>query len=340
LVAAGDHRQLVMQELASLEAQHPDIGALLAQRWKLPEDLIAPVKYHERPTAAPAENAPLVRCVALGNTAHDALTDEYPAEAMRLFYLRGEKWFGFDRGGCEAILRKITESTRQLSGLFRLETGAYPDADQVIDRAQEHLASLNEQSFRLASAARPELETVLADSEEFDPLTGVLAAGAGAAHAEVEFEAARTSGQAFTILKVYLDRFESVVRKLGIEAGDALLFETGALLQQQFESKGGRVCRAGESVFDVIVRGLDRVGAVKAASELRELIRTQSAGWTLPGADPTRMTASVGVATMEPAGPIQFSRVQQLVNAGERALEAASRSGGDCIRAFVPRAAA
>jgi hypothetical protein len=35
----------------------------------------------------------------------------------------------------------------------------------------------------------------------------------------------------------------------------------------------------------------------------------------------------------------QFSRVQQLQSAGERALEAASRNGGNCIRAFVPKSA-
>ena len=32
-----DHRGLVKKELAEYELQHPDVGAMLAQRWKLPE---------------------------------------------------------------------------------------------------------------------------------------------------------------------------------------------------------------------------------------------------------------------------------------------------------------
>jgi hypothetical protein len=42
---------------------------------------------------------------------------------------------------------------------------------------------------------------------------------------------------------------------------------------------------------------------------------------------------------MEPGGSAQFSRVQQLLMAGERALDAARKSGGNCIRAFMPKAA-
>ena len=33
--------------------------AMLAQRWKLPETLVMPIKYHDRPTAAPAEQKSL-----------------------------------------------------------------------------------------------------------------------------------------------------------------------------------------------------------------------------------------------------------------------------------------
>jgi two-component system cell cycle response regulator len=339
IVAAGDHRNLVRQELGSLEAQHPDIGALLAQRWKLPPDLVAPVKYHERPTAAPPEYATLVRCVSLGNTVHDVLTDEHPAEAMRTFRARAAKWFGFEPASCDDMLRRIAESTLQLSSLFHLDTGSTPDPEQIIERAQDHLAQINEQSFRDATAASSELRAVLADGDEYDPLTGALGAEAGAAHAESEFERARGARRALTILKVGVDNFRAVVDRHGVEAGDAVLFETASVLQKQFQGRGGSISRAHESAFEVVVPGLDRLGAVKAAAALRELINRQSTSWGLGGAGASaeRLTTSVGVATMEPAWAAQFARVQQLQTAGERALEAAQRCGGDCIRAFVPK---
>ena len=338
-LAAGHHRELVKHELASLEIQHPDIGAMLAERWKLPRNLMMPVKYHERPTATPPEYAPLVRCVSLGNFVHDILTDADPTETMREFQARANRWFNFTPVTCEALLKKAAEGAREVSNLFKLDTGAMADADQIIDKAQEHLAQLNEQSFREATANRPEMETVLADSDQFDPLTGVLAGPAGIAVAESEFESARKAGRPFTVLKVDVDNFTALVGSLGIEAGDAVLFETGSLLQLQFESKGGQVARATESVFDVIIAGLDRVGAVRAAAELREQLFRQSAAWRIGGPRAQALTASVGVATMEPAVQAQFARVQQLFTAGERALEAAHKGGGNCIRAFVPKAA-
>lgn len=340
VLGAGHHRDLVPQELASLELQHPDIGSMLAERWKLPAQLIMPVKYHERPTACPEECAPLVRCVAIGNTVHDVLTDPDPREAMRLFQSRAQRWFGFKHSTCDDLLKRIADGARQVSSLFRLDTGAAPDADDIIQKAQDQLADLNEKTYRDAVATRSEMETVLADADHIDPLTGVLAAAAGAALAETEFEAARSGGQALTVLKLNVDNFPQIVQSHGVEAGDAVLFETGAILQQQFESKGGQVARSQESVFDVIVRGLDRVSAVKAAADVRDSIRRQCRGWGLPGKQTVSLTTSIGVATMEPSTAAQFVRVQQLVTAGQRALEAASKGGGDCIKAFVPKAAA
>jgi two-component system, cell cycle response regulator len=340
IVAAGDHRDLVRSELASIELQHPDVGAMLAERWKLPPELLVPIKYHERPTAAPKEYAPLVRCVALGNLAHDVLTDEDPRNAMARFEKRGAEWFTFAPPACDAMLKRIAEGAREISGLFRLDTGPFADADAIIQRAQDQLAHLNERSYREAVASRPEIETLLSDGDEYDPLTGVLGPEAGMAHAELAFERAIAAGKPLSVLKVCLDNINAIVQRLGTEGADAVLFETGVLLQQQFEPTGGRVSRMSPAVFDVLLANVDRLQAVRAAAELRELIQRLSAGWDLAGIESLPLTASVGVASLEPATATVFSKVQQLLTAGQRALDAACQGGGNCVRAFVPKAAA
>ena len=38
--SAGDHRNLARCELAALEIQHPDVSAMLAERWRLPTSLL------------------------------------------------------------------------------------------------------------------------------------------------------------------------------------------------------------------------------------------------------------------------------------------------------------
>ena len=134
LQTGGDHRKLVKCELAALEVQHPEIGAALAQRWKLPNELIIPVRYHERPTAAPPVHADLVRCVGMGNIAHDILTDDNPAPALDRFRARAAEWFDLDARISDDLIKKIAEGVRQITPLFRLPTGSFSDIDAVMDR--------------------------------------------------------------------------------------------------------------------------------------------------------------------------------------------------------------
>jgi HD-like signal output (HDOD) protein len=110
--AAGPHRRLAKAELAELDVQHADIGAMLTERWKFPPELVLPVKYHERPTAAPAEHADIVRCVGLGNMAHDVLTDADPGPALRRFQIHAQLWFGMGPDESEALLTRIAAGAR------------------------------------------------------------------------------------------------------------------------------------------------------------------------------------------------------------------------------------
>jgi len=130
-----DHRKLVKAELTAFDLQHPDIGAMLAQRWKFPDELVLPVKYHERPTAAPKECAEIVRVVGLGNIVHDVLTDSEPAPALRRLYTRAEEWFGLTASVVDDTLRRIGECVKEVSGLFKLDTGEGADIESVLRRA-------------------------------------------------------------------------------------------------------------------------------------------------------------------------------------------------------------
>jgi HD-like signal output (HDOD) protein len=46
---------------------HAEIGALIAEKWNFPENLICAIRYHHDPTAAPPENKNLVETVYLAN---------------------------------------------------------------------------------------------------------------------------------------------------------------------------------------------------------------------------------------------------------------------------------
>jgi HD-like signal output (HDOD) protein len=58
-------------ELKVLEVHHGDVGALVAEHWRLPESIVAAVKYHHTPSEHPE---PICFAVALGNMVAHYLT--------------------------------------------------------------------------------------------------------------------------------------------------------------------------------------------------------------------------------------------------------------------------
>ena len=337
--AGAAHSRLVQCELAALETQHPDIGALLAQRWKLPPELVIPIRYHECPTAAPQEHAALVRCVGLGNIAHDVLTETNSGPAMSRFSTRLKDWFDLDEEAADDLLKKIAESTRQLAPLFHLNTGRFADPEQIVSRAREQAEALAERE-RAAPETGDTFRALLADSEQHDALTGALLPEAMTIRAESAFGAARERARPIAAVYVLIDRFTTITAAGGTEAGDAALVETATLIDSQLGVKGGMVSRLDPSAFTVLLPGLDRVEAFKIAAALKSSIEAQSRQWQLPGLPSLPITVSAGVAALEPRGRAPFPPVQMLFLAARRAAEAAVEGGGNCVRAFTPRAAA
>ncbi|MEM7622799.1 MAG: HDOD domain-containing protein, partial [Planctomycetota bacterium] len=109
----GDHSKLARAELTAFDMQHPEIGAMLAQRWRLPDQLSIPIRYHEKPSAAPNEGAKLVYAVALGNIACSVLSDEDPTPATRRLYQRAEQWFRLTTDQCNDALQRINEGAAE-----------------------------------------------------------------------------------------------------------------------------------------------------------------------------------------------------------------------------------
>jgi len=58
-------------ERFSFGMNHSDIGALIAQKWNLPDQLVEGIKYHHEPLMASAEYRDIVYCVYLANALCD-----------------------------------------------------------------------------------------------------------------------------------------------------------------------------------------------------------------------------------------------------------------------------
>ncbi len=337
--SGGDHRKLVKAELAAFDLQHPEIGAMMAKRWKLPDELVLPVRYHERPTAAPKECTDLVRCVGLGNTVHDALTDEDPGPAMKQVYERASQWFGLDSASVDDTVRRVALAVKEISSLFRLDTGSTADVDAVLTKAQEQLVDLARQSAGGQPSQGSDLAALVRDGNEIDPLTGAIGRLGFESTMRKAFETAQSAGESLVLLVASLDGFKTVVDTGGLDAGDEVLVGVTALLKKNFEPAGGAVCRIAPEIFAVIVRGTTQESAMALSDEFRANLLAVRQRWAKACPAALRVTVSIGAAALD-AGKPSFTRFEQMIAGATRAVQISRHAGGDCARIFSARAAA
>lgn len=340
----GDHRRLVKCEIDEFEVQHPDIGAMLAKRWKLPDELVMPVRYHERPTAAPLEWADVVRCVHLGNLAHDVVTCEDTVAAVRQFHKRAGEWYDLTPSACDDILTRVAGSAKEIAAIFRLDTGPAADAEEILATAAARMVEMARVESRDPSSSSTDLAgegmaKLTVDGDRVEPLTGALRRPAFEAALAAWFSPGDRQPESLSLLLVCVDGLEALVKMHGVEAGDEAMLGTVALLRKHFDPMGAVVGRFAADTFAVAASGQTQIAVLRAAGEFRADLARSSAQWRVtPDAPPLPVTVSVGTAAAAP-GSAGFDRPQQLLAAAMRAVQASRAGGGNAVRAFVAKAA-
>lgn len=258
LAKAVRHQDLSRIEAEVLEVTHTEVGAMLAERWKLPKDLVMPVRYHERPTAAPQDYSDRCRCVGLANVVHDVLSDEDPREAFASLYDKADKWFGLDAASVDALIRRCGDATRELSRLFNLDTGTYRNVDEIMQQAADRQAHIDPGEGAEASESGEvgSLASLLKDSSEFDPLTGVYARGMFNSLIRTALEGKPSDGKSPMLLQVSLDS-ATLEEPVSDEDADERIVRLANVLARQFGPQGVAVCRLSHELFAVVLSASD-----------------------------------------------------------------------------------
>jgi len=336
-----DHSRLVNAERAAFEMHHPSVGAMLAERWRLPAALVAPVKYHERPTAAPREYADVVKCVGLGNLAAAALTSEEPARWLSKFYEKAEAWFSMPRGQADDLLNTIVEGSREVSKLFDLPIGDKPDVQEILETANDRLVGFMLESER-------EMDRVVQQSEELkralsiDALTGLASRRQFMEELTEAFQQAHRDKGTLHVALIDVDNFRRVNDDFGREQGDRILRVIAERLSEALASERVLLARTGGEEFALMAAGADRTAVAGLADACRAAIAASPIECCTDdgGGVEASLTASVGLASLEPQTAQVFNRVERLLNAADQAVRAAKGAGGDCVRLFTPRSRA
>lgn len=328
--AGSNHKKLVLLEREAFETDHAELGAALAESWRLPKLLIAPIKYHERIDDAPPADLSIVRCVVLGDMAAEVFEQQEPGEALERYYRRVSRELDMPEAVAEEMLRETHKQTRDMRRLFDLETGGLGDADEILARANETLTQISLQN-QMHSSELEQQNRRLTDQANTDSLTGVANRRRLNEYVAEHFEKARAQKQPLSVLFLDTDHFKKFNDTYGHQTGDRVLVKKAQTLDNLL-GQYGLVARYGGEEFAVVLPGVDRRQASQLAEQARQMIARASV--ESDDGEPLHITASIGVSTYEGAF---FTSAEQLIKAADQGVYAAKDAGRNTVRIFIPR---
>lgn len=334
IIADGeDPYTICSREKERLEFDHTEIGAELASRWSLPQQYIDSIRHHHAAAGHPGEHQQLVRVVALGGLAADALSGGDTAKAVARLRMYASEWFGLRAEWTEAFLRTVSAAAKELAGVFEKNVGEAPDVGAIMAEVQE-LSIEHQLAVQREAEALREANVSLERQTVTDALTGI----GNRRRFDTEIDAAgeNLAKSWLSVLFMDADKFKSVNDTFGHAAGDAVLVELARRLTHAI-GKRGLVCRFGGEEFAALAPGCDAESAEGLAEELRRAVADRAFDLSgvegAPAALP--VTISVGAASRPPrgtAGPMAGVSIEQLVKAADEAVYAAKQAGRNCVR--------
>ncbi|MEM1071683.1 MAG: HDOD domain-containing protein [Planctomycetota bacterium] len=332
-LAAGDHRKVCRFELSELEVQHPDIGAMMAQRWKLPDELVLPVKYHERPSAGPVGVVgDLIRCVGLGGILADAMSAEEPLPHLRRYRAKAADWFALSNEAIDQVIEEVTAGTKEMASLFDIDAGNMPVVDDL-------LATAHDQAVEIAIEAPPvpesdeALDALLIDSPRYDDVTGLINKDAFPSLYHTCFERATSAGESVSMVRIVVTRTDASASHSTTEM-NKFVVSVATSLRKHFQQAGGTIARLGPLSFAVVLTGAQRSSVSKTAEAFRSDYDAFCKQWGMSS------DLAIGIAVRDTESADVFERPSLLQSAATQALKAATTNGGNATKVFKPKRAA
>jgi diguanylate cyclase (GGDEF)-like protein len=330
----GGHDGMLRAERERFGVDHAEIGARLAESWKLPPALVDPIRYHGNPEGADQEFARTSRCVALGALAADVMIASGDPTRLDEFRAKAKEWLGLDTHRADDLLHTIEKDAREQASLFRVDMGDLPSAGELLAAAQERLAEMALDAQMNAERLTAQNKS-LQRQNELDPLTGVGNKRSLQMAATRHFSEAQRDEKPIAILFLDLDFFKQINDTLGHLAGDVVLKEAARRLKATLGQRG-ELFRFGGEEFAAIMPGVDLKKAEAIAEMLRVVLNSTPIDLSEAKAakSQVRITTSVGVAAYDRSTREAIREPEQLINAADQAVYAAKKAGRDCVRSF------
>lgn len=312
----GDHDRLGPAERNLFGGDHPEAGAWLLERWRLPEWLVGCVaaSHGGGPSAGAGTAVPdcLISAVVLSGRFADIWVQPDAAAATRRAREEADRVLGAGAVDAGRVCARLLECAPEISRLFDVPL----DVEQmtaVLDQAQETLVeALVRQE---AGANRAPAATQL------DPVTALPGRGPLEERLEAAYQRAQADRVSQGIIFADVDEFKTVNDTYGHCAGDAVLRSVarclaGHVRENDFAARFG----GDEFVVVMATENLEQLAA--AAERLRAAVAC--CDHSLEDGRSLRVSLSLGCAMLDAAVHRCW---RDALDEADRALYAAKRAG-------------
>jgi diguanylate cyclase (GGDEF)-like protein len=332
-LAVKTHAALPAAEREILGADHAEVGGMMAETWKLPEVLQTPIERHHAPERAKDPMLQkLSEVVGLAGTCGGIFVEPNPAPLISRVRSYLHENHQISEADADAMLKEIGASTKEVATLFEINIGVQQNFEDILKRANEALVEITLESQQQATSLR-ELNQQLKREATTDALTGLANRGQFDKFLSAEFDKATQNGTPLTLVMMDVDKFKSINDKYGHLAGDKVLKRLAAILIASVR-KCDLAARYGGEEMAIILPGVERQMAAAIAENFRRLIESRPIGFENT---PIAVTASFGVAMLEPGSP--FKVPSHLIKAADMAVYAAKHGGRNCVKVFALKSA-
>lgn len=326
--STDSHCQLVLQEAAALGATHAEVGGYLVEGWKLPPVLVAPIRCHHDP--ASAGDPQLIRLSEIVGTAGrcaDVFVDKVPASAITEVRDLMLKSFNINAAEADVMFTEIADKTREIAKLFEINLGSQVDLTSILKQANDALIDLTLQT-QMRATQLTEQNEILKVKATTDRLTGLSNRATLDDFLSEQFARAVESGSVLSLIMLDIDKFKAINDTHGHQAGDVVLAAVSALMKD-VAGANDLAARYGGEELTLILPGTNKGVAAGIAESLRRAIESRPVGFESSN---IRVTASLGVATVEPGSP--FTQPAHLLKAADLAVYKAKHSGRNNVKVF------
>jgi two-component system, cell cycle response regulator len=331
---AANHAELETLEQKTFRMTHAEVGAMLAEKWKLPPVLVAPIRHSHHPEAVtePVQQQ-LAQIVQLSGCCADVFVDRAAARAIAKVRGLCASRFRVKDSECDEWMKEIAAKTKEVASLFEINIGSAADYEAILKKANEALVDLTLQT-QIQATQLQEQNQVLKIQATTDALTGLNNRAAFDTFLIEHFNVAQQSGNPLTILLIDVDRFKTINDRFGHQIGDEVLSALGKILKSSGRPQDLAARYGGEELVLVLPCTPRAVGSA-VAETIRRAVAAQPMSC---GNQKIPVTVSIGVATIEPGSPLQ--EPAQLLKAADMATYAAKHGGRNCVKVFAAKSAA